>query len=372
MKKQIVFFLIIVFSFFIISESVGCTIFMCKTHDKVFVGNNEDWIDPNSYVWFLKAENGKLGRAYFGFDTALPQGGMNEKGLFFDCASVGGRIGKFYNKKEVYRGSLTELAMETCSTIEDVVSLFDKYDRSYMFYQILFADKYGNSVIIETDTLIYKKTNYQIATNFCQSQHGVNPYSFDRYHIADSMLFAETNYSTDFISRVLNSVHQEGGSPTQYSNIYDLNKGDIIIYLFHNYDRNCTLNIYDELKKGSHSYRISELLEASSDYENFKSRYHIPAYKIVPANTTDFNRFAGEYENDDFSPMKFNVTEESGELFLMVSGFNKYRLFPLSEKSFLMKELNFFITFEPKDNVSKDKISASLYGIVNFSATRIK
>lgn len=345
---------------------------MGKTHNKVLVGNNEDWIDPNTYVWFLNAEKGRFGRVYFGFDTIFPQGGMNEKGLFFDCASVPGRIGKYYNKKEVYKGSLMELALETCSNVEDVIKLYDKYDRSYMTYQSLFADRNGNSVIIETDTIIIKKGNYQIATNFCQSLHELNPYSLDRYHIADSMLKAENNYTIDYFSKVLNSTHQEIDFPTQYSNIYDLTNGDIVIYLFHNYKKFCKLNIYDELKKGNHSFKISDLVEESPEYKTYLSQYHNPVYKIISADSTNFKRYVGEYERDDFSPMKFQVSEEFGKLFLMISGFKKYQLYPLSDKSFLMKEMYFFITFEPNADFSKDKISASMYGLVNYSATRIK
>jgi len=122
----------------------------------VLAGNNEDFIDPNTYIWFLSAEEDKFGRVYVGFNTVLPQGGMNEKGLFFDCASVPARIGRYYNKKEVYKGSLMERAMENCSTVDEVIALFDIYDRSYMTYQILFADKNGNSVIIETDSIMLK------------------------------------------------------------------------------------------------------------------------------------------------------------------------------------------------------------------------
>jgi len=67
-------------------DNSACTIFMGSSGGKVFVGNNEDFIDPNTYVWFLTPSPDKLGRVYFGYGHELPQGGMNEKGLFFDYA----------------------------------------------------------------------------------------------------------------------------------------------------------------------------------------------------------------------------------------------------------------------------------------------
>ena len=162
MKKLYIPILIIGFSLFILQGSLACTIFLGTSKNKVLAGNNEDFIDPNTYVWFLRAEKGKFGRADFGYNTVLPQGGMNDKGLFFDLTFVPQRIGKYYNKKDVYKGSLMELALETCSTVAEVIDLYEKYDRSYMSYEALYADRDGNSVIIETDTIIIKKGNYQI------------------------------------------------------------------------------------------------------------------------------------------------------------------------------------------------------------------
>ena len=48
-------------------------------------------------------------------------------------------------------------AMETCATVAQVIELFNSYDRQYMAtYQVIFGDKNGNSVIIESDSMIVK------------------------------------------------------------------------------------------------------------------------------------------------------------------------------------------------------------------------
>ena len=38
-------------------------------------GNNEDAINPYTYVWFVPGEAAEYGRVYFGFEDGIPQGG---------------------------------------------------------------------------------------------------------------------------------------------------------------------------------------------------------------------------------------------------------------------------------------------------------
>lgn len=351
-------------------DNSACTIFMGSSGGKVFVGNNEDFIDPNTYVWFLTPSPNKLGRVYFGYGHELPQGGMNEKGLFFDYATTQPRKGKYYKRKDVFKGSLAELAIETCSNVSEVITLFDKYDRSFMTYQIMFVDKDGISIIIETDTIIKKVQRYQVATNFCQSLNDPSPYSIERYRCADSMLKSTKNYNIDYFRSILDCTHQEENSPTQYSNIYDLNTGDVYIYLFHDFLTFSKLNLQEELKKGNHAYKLSDLINPSPSYKKYVSEYHIPVYNIIQRDTTDYKRYAGVYEIIDFPPMKYYITSESGSLFLLMSGINKYKLYPVSGDAFIIKELNLKITFEKNDQRINDKISISLYGLMNYTAKR--
>jgi len=364
---------IIILSLIMLSQyhvTNACTIFMGSSGGKVLVGNNEDFIDPNTYVWFLPALSNKYGRVYFGYGQDLPQGGMNEKGLFFDYATTQPRVGKFYKIRDVYKGSLTELAMETCSTVNEVIDLFEKYDRSYMTYQIMFADKYGNSIIIETDTIIRSKHNYQVATNFCQSRNEPNPYSIERFTCADSMLKSAKSYSIEYFRSILDCTHQELNSPTQYSNIYDLNTGDLYIYLFHNFFTYSKLNLFEELKKGKHAYRLSEIVSPSPAYEKYLTEYQVPVYNIIGRDTVGYSNYAGVYEITDFPPMKYYVSRENGGLYFMMSGINNFKLYPVSENAFIMKEFNLKVTFEKSRIGITDTIDISLYGLMNYKAKR--
>ena len=61
----------------------GCTIFAASYGDRVLFGNNEDWINRSTYLWFdpgKKTKGVDYGVACVGFDDLIPQGALNEKG----------------------------------------------------------------------------------------------------------------------------------------------------------------------------------------------------------------------------------------------------------------------------------------------------
>ena len=63
----------------------ACTAFCAlDATGRVLVGNNEDYNNPRTKIRFIPAEPGSYGRMYVGFDDLWPQGGMNERGLWFD------------------------------------------------------------------------------------------------------------------------------------------------------------------------------------------------------------------------------------------------------------------------------------------------
>ncbi len=106
----------------------SCTIFYVVKDNKIYAGNNEDWKDPLTKMWFYPAENNKHGWIKFGFGSGFPQGGMNDQGLFWD-----GTAGPYLSmplseaNKELYPNALMQKVMEECSNIEEVVEVFAKY-----------------------------------------------------------------------------------------------------------------------------------------------------------------------------------------------------------------------------------------------------
>src|SRR5262245_37756369 len=95
----------------------ACTVFFAFDGKLAIAGDNEDWADPNTQMWFVPPTRDNYGIVYFGFGKGeypeggvsshrlripekgitsinpeelcgLPQGGMNEKGLFLGGAAT--------------------------------------------------------------------------------------------------------------------------------------------------------------------------------------------------------------------------------------------------------------------------------------------
>ena len=112
--------------FFINSLSAfGCTGFYVTKGDVIFAGNNEDNFNPETKMWVVPGENGNYGRIFFGFDDYSPQGGINEKGLFFDgFALEPKKVKESIDKKNydwLYNDFLNEI-LSSCATVDEVIA----------------------------------------------------------------------------------------------------------------------------------------------------------------------------------------------------------------------------------------------------------
>lgn len=138
----------------------------------VLVGNNEDWRDSNSSVYFKSPSEGRNGNVYFLNRQGHAQGGMNDQGLFFDYAATKRlKVVQSADKPQVTDGKLMDRVMSECGTVHEALALFDTYDLGFMGrHQTLIFDKNGDSVIIEGDEIIKKKGSFQVVTNFYQSR----------------------------------------------------------------------------------------------------------------------------------------------------------------------------------------------------------
>lgn len=80
--------LFVIFGVLLISASpiaMSCTVFHASNEDMAFGGNNEDWTDPDTYIYFIPATDTEYGMVIVGYTGSWwIQGGMNEKGVFWD------------------------------------------------------------------------------------------------------------------------------------------------------------------------------------------------------------------------------------------------------------------------------------------------
>ena len=268
MKKNILFLLISLITFALNIPSKACTVFSAAQGDVILAATNKDWDNINTRILFLPASEGKYGRVYFGYQIPpgfQNSGGMNDHGLWYDGASLPERcdIKNHYNKPTV-KGELCEKALEECASVDEVIAMYEKYFTPHWQGHSMWADKYGNSVIIEYGekdiVFIRKNSNYQVMTNFyildSTNARWYNSYSFKTAYY---MLKNSNEISLDLFRSTLDAVHAEGLMPTVYSNVYDLKNGEIYVFNFHNYNEAVKLNLKEQFKKGEQYLKLPQL-----------------------------------------------------------------------------------------------------------------
>jgi hypothetical protein len=254
----------------------GCTVFKVTKGKQTFFCNNEDGPDTHAVITFIPASSGKYGRfmMYFPKDPnpmirTYPQGGMNDQGLVFDITATPLHKNRrliFPEEAQRLKENLMEKVMSECATVEESIRLITRYKTPEMgMIQILIADKTGDSAVLGIDkdgrlAINRKADDFQVLTNFSlpDPENSVI-YPCYRYEAATEMIQGMDEMSVDYLRSILSVVHVEGLASTVYSNIYDLNKGDIYFYYFHNFETPVKLNLEEELKKGERAIEMSTL-----------------------------------------------------------------------------------------------------------------
>jgi hypothetical protein len=256
----------------------GCTTFYGYDGHNALAGNNEDFINPLIYAWFIPASPGRFGRVYFGYDDYLPQGGLNDQGVFFDGEGLPYKSMPVTSQRPHFPGgdlALLDEVMSHSANVQDVIDIGNRWDHPGGEYsQSFFGDRLGDSVIIDGDTVLHKQGSFQIATNFRLVDHPDPPWpeGEERYGIVSDMLSQADHYTVDLFRRALDTAHQEGYSPTLYSQVYELNTGTIHLYLYHDFEHEVVLNLAEELAKGPHIVTIQSLFPPNSDLNQWAAR----------------------------------------------------------------------------------------------------
>jgi hypothetical protein len=243
-------------------SALACTIFSADDGTMTLAGNNGDYSNPDTYIVFYPAENGKHGRMYAGWKQFWWQTGMNDQGLFFASASVPFLQIQNSTQKPHPTQYLMYKCMEECSTVEDVLEVFDQYNLDFLItMQLLVSDSSGASVIIEGDPVHIKQNYYQVVTNFRLSQTD-RPYPCWRYNTAVAMFENTTTISPEFFTSICNATHQRGY--TQFSTVYNLRQKIIYLYRQYNYNQVKMFNLAEEIQSGYHIYSVQSMFNTSN------------------------------------------------------------------------------------------------------------
>lgn len=336
-----------------------CTMFTKTENGRTLVGNNEDWINPFSKVWFKPAKENKYGAIYFGFADQRPFGGINEKGLVVDLFSVPYKNTTSKSNKKISI-ELVEKILQEAATVDQGLKLLKKYDLREMLnnLQVMLVDRKGNSAIYEGEITLPKKNNYQLITNFRLSEYqGATIFACKRYNTANKML-KNSSLSIDNFAKILDAVKNTEGF-TIYSYIIDLDKNQIYLYHYNDFTKPYIINVKEELDKGYHVINIPSLFK-NKNYDKFLTKYLSNKPNQITTNTTNYEKYTGVYYLNE--RVYYPIITKNNKLY-----YNKYtelEMLPLEENKFFFKELGHTFTFEKNilGSYSKVLISHPVFG----------
>ena len=370
MKKII--FICLVFFFTITNNFLfACTVFYAAKGNIILAGNNEDFLNAEAYIQFLPAKDGKFGRIYFGFfyepSKMSPFGGVNDQGLFYDIASLSNLNLDKLPEGEIYKDDLIQKIMEECSSIEEVISIINKYSNFlYMTNaQVMFGDKFGNSIIIERDKILKREGTYQIMTNFRQTDEEFKEGNIPcgRYEMANNLMNESPEITKELFQKVLGCVHQEGWYATIYSNIYDLKNGIIYLYYFHNYFEEVQLDVSKELGKGERTLKIHSLFKnnfaakAYIDWKNWELENRKQNRLAKNFDTKIIDNYSGKYIVSFYSTKdSLKVINDNGKMVIVFTDSIKIEVFPESNNKFFVATLNGDYEFTFNKSESENKV----------------
>jgi hypothetical protein len=276
MKRKLLLVIGLLFVLTIDNPSNACTSIYIVRDSLILAGKNQDFGEWRTMLGFTPPKEGCFGKAYFGGKGVFPTGGMNSEGLWFEYHQ--GEYPKQMNNgkgKIIYNGNLIDKIVSQCSTIKNVIDTLKKYTQSALFNQnIAFGDRFGNSIILEGDTIITRNGNYQICTNFYQSIHDRSNAPCWRYKNVEEKIKANSGLSVNLIKEALCSA--QNTIFTQYSVIYDLKKGIIYVFFYRDYKNVKIFKMKDEFQKGEHFYYLPDLFANNKAYNDIYVKRQVP------------------------------------------------------------------------------------------------
>jgi hypothetical protein len=269
--------IILFIALLVVPNTIACTIITASNGEAVMFGGNEDQTPNSSFL--VVNTLGTFGVVYFATPwkkwPLVMQMGINEMGLSYDCNWIPQeKLNPHPERKSQYEWLITQL-MKKASTVEEVLSKIFTYNwGDSISYQVHFADKSGDAVVIHPGTdgeLTYsrkpKGNGYLISTNFNLAKLDKGNWYCRRYNTADKMLSrigAENDLTVEFMASVLNATHQDRLYKTLYSAIYDIQKLRIYLYYNRQFDTPYVLDVKKEVAKGYRKTALQDLISNST------------------------------------------------------------------------------------------------------------
>ena len=337
------------------TQLIPCTIFKLSQNNTTLIGNNEDWSESDSKVWFLTSG---YRRILLGFSNGWVQGGMNDQGLFFD--GIAGPVKKWSREpgREDYPGNLCEMILREAADVKEVIPYFEQYNFPSLITGIfIFVDKSG-------ETAVFQYEDGRLSVNLHDSPIFAIGYRGER---AGELLREMTALSVKGMQQITGACLRTDMVPTQYANIYDPQNLVVHVSLPHGFDASRSFNLPEEWAKGDHYYDLPKAVQQLNG--SLLTDHKTAPSMDMTAGT--FDEYAGTFQSGS---SKMEIYRSGSNLFfksrLIFDGVMAFRMVPLSEERFVARDLNLEIRFRKN---KKGEITGleTIHGSNKHSAERM-
>lgn len=265
--------------------SFACSMYKLTKNGKTIVGNNEDYISPNSQFWFEKGNTNTFGVMYMGLLNNFAQGAINEKGLVFDgfwepYLEIKNTEGKI----ETPIQEALKKVMQTMINVEEVQSYLNTINLSSLQDgQLVFVDKSGSYLIVEGDKMFVGDENEKTFSNFYYSQiQSIDDVRLPYFQKGQKFIEStKPSQTLDYCSEAMSNFAQFRIAPTQYTTVYDLEALTIRVHLFQDFANYVDLDLRKELRKGDYRVMIANLFPENSKGVKHYKKYNNPEHPTL-------------------------------------------------------------------------------------------
>ena len=153
-------------------------------------------------------------------------------------------------KQKIVRGIPHERMLETCTTVDEAIAFYrTHWDPVLSYAKMLLADRTGASAILGAHD-----GQFQVFRTNASDGFGYGG------EILGRTIHLQPEPALTNAVRLLQATRQEGKYGTKYSNVFDLNSGDIFL-LLPGSEAAITLSLTEELQRGAHWYDMSRIAE---------------------------------------------------------------------------------------------------------------